>query len=84
MKRRVWLPSAPLVERVEARGGFAACGNSPRRRSYNRAKASGEVSASVADALSFELLGLHPCEVWGESWYRLTAAESRAMEAGDG
>lgn len=72
MRRLIWFDAAPLVERVEARGGATECGAvDASRRSYARAKKRGELTAMVADRLALELLKLHPCEVWTD-WYERT------------
>lgn len=85
--RRVerWLPVEPIVRVVEERGGFAAVvpggvatasDAGAIRRSYLRAKQAGTITDALADRLCVELLGLHPCEVYGEQWWQLDAPDS--------
>lgn len=40
-------------------------------QAWTRALQSGRVTLDAADWLARDLLGLHPCEVWGEVWWRL-------------
>lgn len=72
--RRVF-PTAPLVARVEAAGGPAACcgegidGREALLRAYHRAACSDTVAWAAADRLAIELLGVHPVELWGDDWW---------------
>jgi hypothetical protein len=45
------------------------------RRAYSRAKFSGRVTVWQADELAHFLLGLHPCEVWG-NWFDISPGMS--------
>lgn len=64
------LPMAPLVALVEGRGGLTRFVDtaSSTARNYYQAKKLGTVTPFRADRLAHEVLGLHPCEVWGE-WF---------------
>lgn len=65
------LVAGPLVERVEGRGGFAACGgrrNSADQKAYERACRQGYVTPAIGDRLAVRLLGLTGMEVWEEAW----------------
>ncbi|UAL31552.1 helix-turn-helix domain-containing protein [Nocardioides rotundus] len=65
------LAAGPLVERVEGRGGFAACGgqrNSADEKAYERARRQGYVTPAIGDRLAVRLLGLTGWEVWEEAW----------------
>lgn len=60
--------AAPLLELVEGRGGFAACGgrqHSAGERAYYRARRDGWLTERAADLLAVTLLGLTTWEVWG-------------------
>ena len=74
----VRLPAAPLMKLLRAcddlvngSGGVrtaAAC--SPRyRRVIERAAERGYMSARLADEVCVKVLGLHPCEVFGDAWW---------------
>lgn len=71
--RNTRLPAAPIVERVEARGGIAKV-LGPRRlhphlhRAYYAIRARGTVTASMADELCIRVLRLHPALVYGLDW----------------
>lgn len=61
------LPAAPLLERVDGRGGLAACGgqqHSAEERAYYRARRDGWLTERAADLLAVRLLGLTTREVW--------------------
>jgi hypothetical protein len=87
-QRRVFLDAAPLVERVSAAGGLGAVLPGYSRSTdagvkrlvgvFHRVKAEGRVSIAAADELSLALLGLHPCEVFGQAWWQSTANEAAA------
>ena len=71
------LPAAPLVDAVSHRGGLRELLAGRRKtregqrlaRSYFRAKAQGWVTVTTADVLACRLLGMHPCFLWGETFW---------------
>lgn len=74
----VRLPAAPLMKHLracdelnESGGGVrtAASRSTRYRRALVRAQETGEVSARLADELCVKVLGMHPCEVYGEAWW---------------
>jgi ParB/RepB/Spo0J family partition protein len=74
------IPSGPLVDVIEARGGIGALtghldqtARDAIRRAYHRAKTSGDVTEAMADELCVKLLGKAPTEVWGSEWGRKSA-----------
>jgi len=66
-RRVATLPSAPLVELVEARGGVTGQPES-LQRSYYRARETGELTVWAADLLAVRLCGLHPLLIWPVEW----------------
>jgi hypothetical protein len=70
-----YLPAAPLIELVEARGGlppFAARGE--LARAYYRAKTSGRVTVWAGDLLAVKLCHTLPCFLWPQ-WFDTTTAD---------
>lgn len=71
-RRPARLPAAPLLQRVAARGGPAACGvgqGSRQEQALMRARRAGTLTLQAADKLAVEVLGLTPVEVWGSAFY---------------
>ena len=62
-----YLPAAPLLHLIEARGGPAACGvrpSSAEGRALFRARETGHLTRAAGDRLAVRVLGLTPWEVW--------------------
>ena len=65
------LPAEPLLRRVAARGGGAACGtklDGAVEQALQRARREGTVTVYAADLLAVRLLNLTPWEVWGDDY----------------
>lgn len=69
----------PLVRIIESHGGIteaitaAHIANAKRREAlatnYRRGIERGYFLATTADSLAIEVLSVHPCEIWGETWW---------------
>jgi hypothetical protein len=65
------LPAEPLLRLIGSLGGPAVLGlgqKSAEMKAYERALKSGRLTLSAADKLAV-FLGLHPVEVWGDTFY---------------
>lgn len=71
------LPAAPLIALVEAAEAAPTmtAQQGALSRAWHRAVASGAVTRPSGDKLAMELLGKHPCEVWGADWWTDEPAE---------
>jgi hypothetical protein len=80
------LPSGPIVALIARCGGPRLAAEeygtrhalTPARmealdRAFYRAQQLGRLTVYAADELAVRLLGLHPAEVWGESWWEAAA-----------
>lgn len=90
------LPFAPLLSLVETHGGLAALGLSHREddsaertrhlertmRVYWRSRKRGWIGLYEADRFAVQVLGLHPCMVWGQAWWDAGAAPAAAHTGG--
>lgn len=68
-RRVAHLDPAPLLDRIERRGGLRACGGLPgsaEEAAFYRARRDGRLTLAAADRLSIRLLGLTMQEVWGD------------------
>ncbi len=70
------LPIGPLATQVRLAGGFEGAGRGltgMRRvrieRAWLRGLDAGYLMWPAADRLAIELLGMHPCQVWGGAWF---------------
>lgn len=89
MSRAESLPVAPLEREVEARGGMsevltaAACTKKAREK-WNTAFArawkehGGRISVDHADRFCIQVLGVHPCAIYGETWWNPDREEAMA------
>lgn len=85
------LPIEPLARQVWMLGGIlqltyevAGMRGLRLKRSYERGVAAGYVSWKVADELAIELLGMHPCMVWGDAWFGQRRSARRATPVHEG
>ena len=74
------LPAAPAIEEIRRRGGLARLlgrGFKARRdgrrwlRVHQRMRRDGVVTLAMAEKISFELLHVHPAELWPDEWASL-------------
>lgn len=61
------LSAAPALDLLDARG-IRLGKDHPLGHSVSRARATGAVTYLTADRIAVELLGVHPCAVWGDDW----------------
>lgn len=69
---RKTLPIEPLLRAVEARGGIRALTPDPVRRDRFDSmleQKQKRVGWRVADEICCEVLGEHPCAIFGEDWW---------------
>lgn len=81
-----WLPSAPILDLIDAKGGLRGCGVRRGRggnreadrlaKIYQRARRKQVIHVYAADELCILVLHMHPSFVWGEQWWEAIAAPS--------
>ncbi len=65
------IPAAPLLRQVELHGGRAHLGLNERTaasRAFDRARREGSLTLDAADQLAVLVLGMHPIEIWGDTY----------------
>lgn len=68
------LPAQPLLRLIQATGlpspdSIGAREHERLTRAVQRARSQGSLTIPTADLLAVRALRMHPCQVWGDSWW---------------
>lgn len=83
-----WLPFAPLEALVLAKDCAPTSAKHKEEtpgvaKAWGRGVQFGRLTIDAADELAHALLGLHPCEVWGEAYWRMPVVVEPKPDPGE-